>query len=452
LSPTKPFALKKVLVANRGEIAVRIIRACRDLGIQSVAAYSEADRDSLPVLIADEAVCIGPPPSADSYLNVSRVLSAAEITKCDALHPGYGFLSESPEFVEATESCKLTYIGPSGPTMHLLGDKIEARVAVRAAGVPVLPGSDGEVRDAKEAARICRELGYPVLVKAAAGGGGKGMRVVKREKDLESGFRMCQAEAKASFGDARVYLEKYLDRAHHVEIQVLADRHGTTIHLGERDCSAQRRHQKLLEESPSPIVDAELRAKLGQWAIATAKAADYVNAGTVEFIIDGEHNCYFLEMNARLQVEHAVTEEVTGVDIVREQFLIAAGDKLQIGPGVDTPRGHAIECRIYAEDPDADFEPSPGLVTEARLPGGPGIRVDTYLVPGCRVPPFYDSLVAKFIASGHNRTQAIARMDRALAETTIGGIATTTDFHRRLLKSGRFLRGQLTTGMLDEID
>jgi acetyl-CoA carboxylase biotin carboxylase subunit len=442
---------KKVLVANRGEIALRIIRACRDMGIPSVLVYSEADRDSLPVLLADEAVCIGPAPAQDSYLNVSRILSAAEIAGCDALHPGYGFLSESPEFAEATESCKLTFIGPAAATIRLLGDKIESRKTARQAGVPVIPGSEGEVRDVKEAAKIARDLGYPILVKASAGGGGKGMRVIRKDKDLETGFRMCQAEAKAAFGNPTVYVEKYIADAHHIEIQILADRHGTTVHLGERDCSAQRRHQKVLEESPSLLVDEPLRKKLGAWAIAAARTAHYLNAGTVEFVVDKDQNCFFMEMNARLQVEHPVTEMVTGVDIVREQIRIAAGEKLEIGPDAARPSGHAIECRICAEDPDADFEPSPGLVTELRLPAGPGIRVDSYLLPGYRIPHEYDPLIAKVIAWGADRAQAIARMERALAETEIAGIATTTGFHRRLLKSSRFLRGKVTTGMLDEV-
>ncbi len=441
---------KKVLVANRGEVALRIIRACRDLGIATVAVYSEADRESLPVLVADEAVCIGPGPAADSYLNVSRVLSAAEIAGCDALHPGYGFLSESSEFVEATESCKLVFIGPGPATMRLRGDKIQSRKVMREAGVPVIPGSDQEVKDAKEAAQLCKELGYPVMVKATAGGGGKGMRVIRGARDMESGFRMCQAEAKASFGDPRVYLEKYIPKAHHVEVQILADRHETVISLGERDCSAQRRHQKILEESPSLLVDKNLRTQLGKWAVAAARAATYLNAGTVEFVVDHDLNCYFLEMNARLQVEHPVTEEVTGVDIVQQQLKIAAGEKLDLPADISKPRGHAIECRICAEDPDADFEPCPGLVTEVRMPGGPGIRVDSYLLPGYRVPQYYDPLVAKIIAWAQNRTQAIARMERALAETEIGGIATTVGFQRRLLKSTRFLRGRLTTEMLDE--
>jgi len=441
---------KKVLIANRGEIALRIIRACRDLGVPSVLVYSEADRDSLPVMLADEAVCIGPAPVQDSYLNVSRILSAAEIAGCDALHPGYGFLSESPEFCEATESCKMTFIGPSARTMRLLGDKISARKLARSAGVPVIPGSEDETRDARDAARVAKDLGYPIIVKASAGGGGKGMRVIRKDKDLESGFRMCQAEAKAAFGDPRVYVEKFIPDSYHVEIQILADRQGNTRHLGERDCSAQRRHQKVLEESPSLLVDDKLRSKLGEWAIAAARAANYTNAGTVEFMLDKEGNCYFLEINARLQVEHPVTEMVTGSDIVREQIRLAAGEPLDLPKGVERPNGHAIECRICAEDPDADFEPSPGLVTELRLPAGPGIRVDSYLLPGYRVPHNYDPLVAKVIAWGRNREQAIVRMDRALAETEIAGITTTASFHRRLLKSSRFLRGRLTTNMLDE--
>lgn len=441
---------KKVLVANRGEIALRIIRACRDSGIPSVLVYSEADRDSLPVLLADEAVCIGPAPARDSYLNASRILSAAEIAGCDALHPGYGFLSESPEFCEATESCKLVFIGPRAETLRLLGDKIEARTTAARAGVPVIPGSEGEVREAKDASRIARELGYPILVKAASGGGGKGMRVIRSEKDLESGLRMCQAEAKAAFGDPRVYIEKYVSDAHHIEVQVLADAYGTVRHLGERDCSAQRRHQKVLEESPSLLVDEPMRRRLGEWAIAVAAAAGYRNAGTVEFVVDKERNCYFMEMNARLQVEHPVTELVTGVDIVREQLRIASGEKLELPEDAHQPWGHAIECRICAEDPDADFEPCPGLITDLRLPGGPGVRVDSYLQPGYRIPHHYDPLVAKIITWGKDRANAISRMERALAETEIAGLATTVGFHRRLLKSSRFLRGKVTTAMLDE--
>ncbi|MEO0079339.1 MAG: acetyl-CoA carboxylase biotin carboxylase subunit [candidate division WOR-3 bacterium] len=441
---------KKILIANRGEIALRIIRACREMGIASVVVYSEADRDSLPVLVADEAVCIGPAPATDSYLNVSRVLSAAEITKCDALHPGYGFLAENPEFVDATESCKLVFIGPSAETMRLLGDKISARRLMKEAGVPILPGSEGEVATDKEAARIAKEIGYPVLCKAAAGGGGKGMRIIRKEKDLESGFRMCQAEAKASFGDGRVFLEKYIPNARHIEVQILADTQGTVIHLGERDCSVQRRHQKLLEESPAPGIEPEMRATLGRWAIAAARAVGYVNAGTVEFLCDDSNNCYFLEVNPRLQVEHPITEMVSGIDIVQEQIRIAAGEPLSYSTNLESPYGHALECRIYAEDPNADFEPCPGLVTELRLPAGPGIRVDSYLMAGYQVPPFYDPLVAKIIAWAPDREKAISRMERALTETLIAGITTTVSFHRRLLTSGRFRRGRFTTSTLDE--
>ena len=442
-----PFS--KLLVANRGEIALRVIRACRELSLPVVVVYSEADRNSLPVMLADDAVCVGPGPATESYLIASRVLSAAAVTGCDALHPGYGFLSENPDFAEAVATCNVTFVGPSPETMRLLGDKVEARRRMKAAGVPIVPGSDGPLAFSRETAKFCADIGYPVLVKAAAGGGGKGMRVIKREIDLETGIQMCMAEAKRSFDDQRVYIEKYLTGARHVEIQVLGDRHGTVIHLGERDCSCQRRHQKLIEESPAPGFTAEQREQLGAWAVAAAKAAGYVGAGTVEFIGDDTGAFYFMEMNARLQVEHPVTEMVTGADIVREQILIAAGEKLNPGLG-RAPKGHAIECRIYAEDPDADFQPCPGFLTEVILPGGPGIRVDSALVPRSDVPRFYDPLIAKVIAWAPDRTAAIARMDRALAETRIEGVKTTTGFLRRLLRNPRFLRGKVTTGMLDE--
>ncbi len=441
---------KKLLIANRGEIALRIIRTCRELGIQTVVAHSEADRDSLPVMLADESICIGPARAQDSYLNVSRVLSAAEVTGCEAVHPGYGFLSEDPEFAEATGDCKLVFVGPSPQTLRLLGDKIAARRTISEAGVPVVPGSEAEVRDAKEAIRIAKTIEFPIIIKAAAGGGGKGMRIIRREKDLESGFRMCQAEAKASFGDDRVYIEKYLPASRHIEVQVLADHHGHALTLGERDCSCQRRHQKLIEESPAPTLDARVRRKLSEWALAAVKTSNYTNAGTVEFICDSEGNCYFMEMNARLQVEHPVTEMVFGIDIVREQLRIAAGESLSDAAVPGSPSGCAIECRIYAEDPDADFEPSPGIITELILPGGPGIRVDAALLPGQQVSANYDPLIAKIIAWAPNRTQAIARMDRALFETTIAGIATTTTFCRRVMNSGRFRRSQILTSTLDE--
>jgi len=443
-----PF--KKVLIANRGDAALRIIRACRELGVPSALVYSEADRDSLPVLVADEAVCIGPGPVQDSYMNVSRVLSAAEITGADALHPGYGFLADSPEFVDATESCKLVFIGPNAATIRLARDKIRTRQLARKTGLAVVPGSEGEVATAADAAKLAAELGYPVLVKAAAGRGGGGVRMVKRDKDIETGFRMCQAEAKETFGDGRVYVEKHLTNARHVEIQLLADREGNIAFLPERDCSVQFRYRKLLEESPSPAVSEPLRRRLGNWAVALGKAAGLTNVGTVEFLMDEKENCYFLELNCRLHVEHGVTEMVTGQDIVQQQLRAAAGKPLALPTEPPAPAGHAFECRINAEDPEAGFEPSSGLVTEVRMPGGPGIRVDSYLVPGYVLPALYEPLVAKVIAWAPNRPQAIKRMARALAETAVSGITTTVGLHRRLMESGRLRRGKLGIGMLDE--
>lgn len=443
--------LKKVLIANRGEIALRIIRACRDLGIKSVLAYSEADRDSLPVVLADEAVCIGPPSAHLSYLNASRLISAALVKGCDAVHPGYGFLSENADFAEAVAESGLKFIGPKPETIRLLGDKVAARARMKQAGVPVVPGSEGAVDDVKEAAKIARKIGYPIILKAAAGGGGRGMRVIKGEQELETGWNLCQAEAHRSFDDSRLYVEKYLTDARHIELQILADSRGNCISLGERDCSAQRRHQKLLEESPAPGITAELRARLSHWAKSAAQAAGYVNAGTVEFICDREGNCYFMEMNARLQVEHPVTEMVTGVDIVCEQLTIAGGERLMIKENLDWPFGHALECRIYAEDPEDEFQPSPGLITDLFLPAGAGVRIDSYIYPGYRIPPNYDPLIAKFITWGKDREEAIRKMERALYETTIAGVATTVEFHRRLLVSPRFRRGDLSTTLLDEV-
>jgi acetyl-CoA carboxylase biotin carboxylase subunit len=440
---------KKVLIANRGEVALRIIRACRELGMSSVAVYSEPDRDSLPVMLADEAICIGPGPAQDSYLNVSRILSAAEITHADALHPGYGFLADSPEFAEATESCNLTFIGSRSDTMRLMSDKIAGRQLALKTGLPIVPGSESEVATVQDAAKLCAELGYPVIVKAATGSGDAGKHVVRRDRDLETGYRMCQAEAKASFGDSRVYIEKLILNARHIEIQVLADKHGDIVALPERDCSVQFRFRKLLEESPSPAVSVEQRRKLAEWSVALAGAAGLTNAGNVEFLADDKETCCFLRMDSRLHVEHGVTEVVTGRDIVHEQFRAAAGEKLTCVKETH-PHGHAIESRICAEDPEAGFEPSSGLVTEVRLPAGPGIRIDSYLMPGCTVPELYDPLVAKVIAWASDRPAAIARMERALAETAIVGIATTTSLHRRLMQSGRFRRGKLAIGMLDE--
>jgi acetyl-CoA carboxylase biotin carboxylase subunit len=437
---------QKLLIANRGEVAVRIIRACHEMGIGTVAVYSEADRGSLPVLLADRAICIGPAPALDSYLNAAMLLEAARQTGCDALHPGYGFLSENADFAQATGESHLTFVGPPHEAMRKLGDKLAARELARQAGVPVTPGSDGEVRDAREAGRLCAGIGYPVMVKAAAGGGGRGMRVIHQERDLETGLRMCQAEAHAAFGDGRVYIEKMVSNARHIEIQALADAHGNVVHLGERDCSAQRRHQKFLEESPSPAVDENLRHKLGEWAIALCRAAGYSGAGTVEFLVDRELNCYFLEVNCRLQVEHPITEAVTGVDIVREQIRVAAGESLAAPGSFDRLRGHAIECRICAEDQDADFEPKPGRVTSLHLPGGNGIRVDSHLIPGYAIPPFYDSLIAKVIAWAPDRGQAIARLRRALAEMVVEGVKTTIGYQLDFLASERFGQGKVLLG------
>lgn len=443
-----PF--KKVLIANRGEVALRIIRACRELGVPSALVYSEADSDSLPVLVADEAVCIGPAAAQDSYLNVSRILSAAEITRADALHPGHGFLSESPEFAEAAESCKLTFIGPTAETLRLARDKIRLRQIAREAGLAVVPGSDGEVATAADAAKLAAVLGYPVLVKAAAGRGGSGMRLVKRDRDIETGFRMCQAEAKAAFGDGRVYIEKHLANARHVEIQLLADRRGNVAFLPERDCSVQFRYRKLLAESPSPAVSDSLRRALGGQASTIGRAVGLTNVGTVEFLADDKENFFFLAINCRLQIEHGATEMVTGLDLVECQLVAAAGEALALPAEPPAPDGHAIECRINAEDPGAGFEPSSGLVTDVRMPGGPGIRVDSYLAPGYVVPSVYESLLAKIIAWAPDRPQAIARMARALTETVVAGVPTTVGLHRRLMESGRFRRGRLGIGMLDE--
>jgi len=450
-----PLPFKKVLVANRGEVALRVIRACREMGIASALVYSEADRDSLPVLLADEAVCIGPEPAPDSYLNVSRVLSAAEITGADALHPGYGFLAESPEFAEAVESCRLTFIGPSTTTMQLTQDKIKARAVAAAAGLRVVPGSEGEVATAADAAKRAAELGYPVLFKTARGRGAESRtgvlsHTVKREKDMESGFRLCQAEAKAAFGDSRVYLEKRLSPARHVEVQLLADRQGNVRALPERDGSVQFRRRKLLEESPSPAVREPVRRQLLAWARALGKALGLTNLATVEFLVDSDENCYFLNLHCRLSGGHAVTEMVTGFDLVQEQLRAAAGEPLTLPDELVLPFGHALQCRINAEDPEAGFEPTSGLLTEVRMPGGPGLRIDSYLTPGYVTPLIYDRLAARIIAWAPDRAAVIARMLRALAETSIVGLPTTLSLHRRLLESRRFRQGKWETGLLDE--
>ena len=437
---------EKVLIANRGEIALRILRACKTLGIKTVAVYSEADRNSLPVRFADEAYCIGPPPSPKSYLNIPNIISAALLSGADAIHPGYGYLSERADFAEICLSHGLVFIGPPPRAIELMGDKAEARRRVREAGVPVLPGSDGPVTD-EEALRVAAEVGYPVMVKAAGGGGGRGMRAVANPQELRQALVAARAEAQAAFGRGDVYIEKLLEGARHVEIQVLGDEAGHIIHLGERECSLQRRHQKIVEEAPSPAVGEALRAAMGEAAVRAARAVGYVSAGTVEFLLDARGQFYFLEMNTRIQVEHPVTELVTGVDLVRAQIRIAAGERLALRQSDVRLEGHAIECRINGEDPDT-FLPSPGTITHLVLPGGPGIRVDTAIFPGCVVPPYYDSLLAKLIAWGADREEAAARMLWALEELQVEGVRTNVDFLRYLLRQPEFAAGDLSTDLV----
>ena len=432
---------KKILIANRGEIALRIIRTCKELGIKTVAVYSEADRYSLHVRFADEAVCIGPGPSKDSYLNIPRIIAAAEITNAEAIHPGYGFLAENAMFAEICESSGIKFIGPTPDAIEAMGDKALAKETMRKAGVPVIPGSDGVVETLEEAREIANEIGYPIMLKAAAGGGGKGMRMVNDESELENAWQTARAEAEAAFGNPAVYIEKFIERPRHIEIQILADEYGNVIHLGERDCSIQRRHQKLVEESPSPIVTPGLREAMGQAAVKGAKSVKYRNAGTIEFLVDKNGNFYFMEMNTRIQVEHPVTEMVYGIDIVREEIRIAAGEKLNIKQRQLKPNGHAIECRINAEDSYNGFRPSPGKITGLHFPGGFGIRVDSHIYQDYVVPPYYDSLIAKLIAHGRTRDEAIARMLRALEEFVIEGIHTTIPFHIKLLNSPEFRSG-----------
>ncbi len=440
----------KVLIANRGEIAVRIIRACRELGIRTAAVFSQADADALHVQLADEAVCIGPPQAAESYLKIAAIISAAEITGAEAIHPGYGFLAENPHFAEVCEGCGIRFIGPPASSIQMMGDKAAARRMAAAQGVPVLPGSQHPVPDLEEARRVARDIGYPVIIKASAGGGGKGMRVVAEPEALESSLATAAAEAAAAFGDAAVYLERYLPDPRHVEIQVLMDGHGQGIHLGERDCSIQRRHQKLLEEAPSPALTDALRQAMGRAALSVAQAAGYRNAGTVEFLLDEVGNFYFMEMNTRIQVEHPVTEMVTGLDLVKAQLRIAAGEPLPVSQAEVRLTGHSLECRINAEDPDR-FLPSPGRLTNYRSSGGPGVRVDSHAYVGYVVPPYYDSLLGKLIVHGCDRGEAIARMQRALDETQIQGVQTTIPFHQKVLRHPDFLAGRTSTRFLERL-
>ena len=440
----------KVLIANRGEIALRVIRACKEMGIRTVAVYSEADRDSLHVQFADEAICIGKPQSKESYLNIPAIISAAEVTDVEAIHPGYGFLSENAHFAEICESCKITFIGPPPEAIRKMGDKSVARETIKKAKVPVVPGSEGVIKDDKEAIKIAEKIGYPVMIKASAGGGGKGMRIAHNKESLVSGFHMAQNEAQAAFGNNEIYIEKYIDEARHIEIQVLADKFGNTIHLRERECSIQRRHQKLIEETPSPAINNRLREKMGEAGVRAAKAVGYFSAGTVEFILDREGNFYFMEMNTRIQVEHPITEMTTGVDLVKEQIRVAFGERLTYQQKDITCNSHSIECRINAEDPENNFMPSPGEVTEYNPPGGPGVRVDSHLYKGYVIPSYYDSLIAKLIVHSEDRKSAIMRMKRALGEYIIEGIKTTIPFHLKVLETGDFQKGDYSTKFIEE--
>lgn len=442
---------KKILIANRGEIAVRVIRGCRELGIKTVAIYSEVDRESLHVKLADEAVCVGPAATAQSYNNIPSILSAAEITDSEAIHPGYGFLSENPQFAEACLTSGITFIGPSAETIRLGGDKAKARQIMKRRGVPVVPGSDGPVVTEETAAKIARKIGFPVILKATAGGGGRGMRIAKDEDDLGRQFYLAQREALTAFSNGELYLEKYISDMRHVEVQILGDAKGNILHIGERDCSIQRRHQKLIEESPSPIATEKFRKKIGEYAVKAARALKYRNAGTIEFIVDLEGNIYFMEINTRLQVEHPVTEFVSGIDLVKEQIKVAAGVPMELKQQNIRLSGHAIECRINAEDPER-FIPSPGKITFLSLPGGPGVRVDTAAYNGCVIPSHYDSLVAKLIVHGKDRAEAIARMRRALDEFIIEGIKTTIPFHRKVLATPEFVKGDFTTSFVEKMN
>jgi acetyl-CoA carboxylase, biotin carboxylase subunit len=439
---------KKVLIANRGEIALRVIRACRELGIQTVAVYSEADRESLHVRFADDDVCIGPAPSRDSYLRIPRLIAAAEITGADAIHPGYGFLAENAEFAETCAASGITFIGPTPEQIRVMGDKASARNAMAAVGVPIVPGTPGPVEDVDEALGFARDIGFPVIIKAAAGGGGKGMRVARDPEDFARSFQLARSEALSAFGNGDVYVEKFLERPRHVEFQVLGDSKGHVIHLGERDCSVQRRHQKLIEEAPCPVMTPELRERMGEAAVRGAQAINYVGAGTVEMLLDTDGSFYFMEMNTRIQVEHPVTEMLTGVDLVKEQIRAAAGEALTV-TSLPAFRGHVIECRVNAEDPARNFQPSPGRIDAFHPPGGPGVRVDTHVYAGYTVPPYYDSLLAKLIVQGRDRPEALRRMQIALESFVVEGVTTTIPFLARVMQHPNFQRGDVHTKFLE---
>jgi len=441
---------EKVIVANRGEIAIRVIRALRELRIATVAVFSEADRESLHVKLADEAYCIGPANALNSYLNIPAIMSVAELTKAEAIHPGYGFLAENPDFAEVCESHDIKFIGPRSSTIALMGNKAMARRTMQEAGIPVVPGTEGGVNDSDNISQLAENIGYPVIVKASAGGGGKGMRIVHTSEKLELAVQTASNEAGAAFGDETVYLEKYLERPRHIEFQILADEKGNIIHLGERDCSIQRRHQKMIEESPSPALFPELREEMGQMAVKAARATDYRNAGTVEFLLDEDNNYYFMEMNTRIQVEHPVTEFVTGIDIVKEQIKIAAGSELEITQEEVNFNGAAIECRVNAEDPEKNFMPSPGRIEQYIVPGGPGVRIDSGVYPGYYINPFYDSMVAKIITKGNDRAEALEKMKNSLKEFYIEGVKTTIPFYLEILNNSFFQEGKFSTNFIKE--
>lgn len=441
---------KKILIANRGEIAVRIIRACRELGIKTVAIFSDVEREALHVRLADEAICVGPASSKHSYLNVPAILSAAEITDSEAIHPGYGFLSENSQFAEACATSGITFIGPTPGNIKIGGDKAKARQVLKRRGIPVIPGSDGPVVSEETALKIAQKIGFPVIIKASAGGGGRGMRIVKEAQELSQAFHTSQRESLAAFGSSEIYVEKYLPYIRHVEVQIISDGKNI-IHLGERDCSIQRRHQKLIEEAPSPIATTKFRKKIGELAVRAAKAIKYQNVGTIEFIVDQDQNIYFMEINTRVQVEHPITEEITGIDIIKEQIKIAAGQPLSYKQNQIKPSGHAIECRINAEDPER-FIPSPGKITLFSAPGGPGVRVDTAAYTNWVVPPHYDSMIAKLIVHGKNREEAIAKMKMALDEFIIDGIKTTIPFHKKVLNHPDFLKGNFSTDFIERMN
>ncbi len=442
--------IQKVLIANRGEIALRIIRACRELGIKTLAVYSEADVQSLHVQLADEAICIGGPRSADSYLKADRIIAAAEIADVDAIHPGYGFLSENACFAEQCEKCNIKFIGPKSKSIEMMGNKSVAKETVRKAGVPIVPGSDGPVDSTKVAIEFAHKAGYPVIIKAVAGGGGRGMRIAHNDISLAKEFHVARNEAEKAFGNGAVYIEKYIEKPRHIEFQILADAHGHIVHLGERDCSVQRRHQKLIEESPSPFLTPGLRKDMGKAAVRAATAAAYENAGTIEFLVDAKGKFYFIEMNTRIQVEHPVTEEVTGIDLVKQQIHIANGEKLAFGQGDIVTKGHAIECRINAEDPARNFAPSPGVIGLYYPPGGLGVRVDSHAYSGYTIPPYYDSMIGKLISFGPDRKTALRRAHRALSEYLIRGIKTTIPLHKAIMVDPIFMEGKATTAYMED--